>query len=173
MPKGLRRYYGKGDLHFVTFSCYRRLPLLGTERARNLFVKELARVRSKYGLQLVGYVVMLNHVHLLMSEPQKGTPSTVLQMLKQRVSRKLRSRNKRRAVNQMELPFDEGGQELAAFWQERFYDFNVFRPGKLREKLNYMHANPVLRGLVEHWPWSSWGFYFQAKRGLVEIDPVQ
>ena len=75
----------------------------------------------------------------------------------------------------MDLPFDEGGQELEAFWQERFYDFNVFRPGKLKEKLNYMHANPVVRGLVEHpkdWPWSSWGFYFQTKRGLVEIDPV-
>jgi putative transposase len=86
MPKGLKRYYGQGHLHFVTFSCYRRLPLLGTKRARNLFIKELRRVRREYGFLLVGYVVMPNHVHLLMSEPKKGTPSTVLQMLKQRVS---------------------------------------------------------------------------------------
>ncbi len=175
MPRGLKRYYGKGDLHFVTFSCYRRLPLLATERARNLFVKELARVRKEYGFQLVGYVVMLNHVHLLMSEPRKGTPSTVLQMLKQRVSRKMRRKNKRRDESQMDLPFDEGGQELEAFWQERFYDFNVFRPGKLKEKLNYMHANPVIRGLVEHpkdWPWSSWTFYFDGKNVLVPIDRV-
>ena len=68
----------------MTFSCYRRLPLLGTTRARNLFVKELRRVRREYRFLLVGYVVMPNHVHLLMSEPKKGTPSTVLQMLKQR-----------------------------------------------------------------------------------------
>jgi len=176
MPKGLKRYYDKGDLHFVTFSCYRRLPLLRTERARNLLVKELARVRKEYGFQLIGYVVMLNHVHLLMSEPKKGTPSTVLQMLKQRVSRKMRERKKEGGNGQMEFRFDEDGEQLKAFWQERFYDFNVYRQGKVKEKLNYMHANPVIRGLVEHpkdWPWSSWGFYFKDEKGLVDIDPVE
>ena len=69
--------------------------MLGTERARNLFVKELAKVRSEYDFRLIGYVVMPNHVHLLISEPSKGTPSTALQMLKQRVSRKLRKRTAR------------------------------------------------------------------------------
>ncbi len=82
MPKGLKRYYGQDQLHFVTFSCYRRLALLGTARARNMFAKELSRARRDYGFLLVGYVVMPNHVHLLMSEPRKGTPSTVMQMLK-------------------------------------------------------------------------------------------
>jgi len=47
MPSGLKRYYGKADLHFITFSCYRRLPLLKTERARDLFVQELGRVRDE------------------------------------------------------------------------------------------------------------------------------
>jgi putative transposase len=94
----LKRYYGKGDLHFVTFSCYRKLPFLGTKHARNVFVKELARVRAEWGFRLVGYVVMPNHVHLLMSEPAKGTPSKVIQVLKQRVSRKMRKRKKSDAV---------------------------------------------------------------------------
>ena len=76
MPKGLKRYYGQSQLHFVTFSGYRRLPLLGRVSARNLFVKELGRVRQEYGFLLVEYVVMPNHVHVLMSEPKKGTPST-------------------------------------------------------------------------------------------------
>lgn len=48
MPKGLKRYYGRGDLHFLTFSCYRRLPLLGTVRARNLFVQALGKIRERY-----------------------------------------------------------------------------------------------------------------------------
>src|SRR5262245_39658779 len=117
MPAGLKRYYGRGDLHFVTFSCYRRLPLLASERARNAFVK----VRAEYGFQLVGYVVMLNHVHLLMGEPKKGTPSTVMRMLKQRVSRKMRKR-RRTTDRQLEFGFDEDGTELKSFWQERFYD---------------------------------------------------
>ena len=173
MPTGLKRYYGRNDLHFLTFSCYRRLPLRSTERARNLFVQELARVRAEFGFKLIGYVIMLNHVHLLMSEPAKGTPSTVMQMLKQRVSRKLRNHKKKRSSIQMEFPFDEDGQELKAFWRERFYDFNVYRSGKLQEKLNYMHANPVTRGLVQHpkdWPWSSWSFYFHDGKGLLPMD---
>ena len=80
MPEGLKRYYGRGHLHFVTFSCYRRLPLLREASARGLLVKELARVRAEYGFLLVGYVVMPEHVHLLMSVPGRGTPSTVLKM---------------------------------------------------------------------------------------------
>ena len=94
MPSGLKRYYGRGDLHFITFSCYRRLPFLGSSGARNLFVRELARVRREYGFLLLGYVVMPEHVHLLLGEPRRGTPSTVLQMLKQRVSRKMRQKRR-------------------------------------------------------------------------------
>src|ERR1700739_4748682 len=94
MPKGLKRYYARGELHFLTFSCYRRLPLLGTALARTRLVKELARVGREYHFLLVVYVVMPNHVHLLMSEPKKGTPSTVLQMLKQRVSHRVRKEKK-------------------------------------------------------------------------------
>ena len=145
MPKGLKRYYGRGHLHFLTFSCYRRLPLLGTKRARNMFVKELRRVRREYGFLLVGYVVMPNHVHLLMSEPKKGTPSTVLQMLKQRVSRKMRMKERKRPKGQLALKFPKFITDLPQFWQPRFYDFNVFSHEKKKEKLEYMHANPVVR----------------------------
>jgi putative transposase len=176
MPAGLKRYYGNDDLHFITFSCYQRLPLLSTTGARDLFVQELARVRAEYGFKLVGYVVMLNHVHLLMSEPVKGTPSTVMQMLKQRVSRKMRSYSKSRTSAQLAFRLNEDGQEAKAFWQERFYDFNVCRSGKVKEKLNYMHANPVIRGLVQHpkdWPWSSWSFYFQDRRNPVNSVQIR
>ena len=58
MPKGLKRLYGRGHLHFITFSCYRRLPLLSTIRARNLFVRALDAIRDRYKFSLVGYVVM-------------------------------------------------------------------------------------------------------------------
>lgn len=75
MPKGLKRYYGRGDLHFLTFSCYRRAPLLGTMGARNLFVQTLGKIRERYKFLLIGYVIMPNHVHLLISESPKATPS--------------------------------------------------------------------------------------------------
>jgi hypothetical protein len=71
------------------------------------------------------------------------------------------------------LPIVETEEPLRAFWQARFYDFNVYSKGKRTEKLNYMHANPVIRGLVKHprdWAWSSWAFYFGGAAGLVAID---
>ena len=175
MPKRLKRYYGQGQLHFVTFSCYRRMPLLGTACARNLFVKELGQVRREYGFLLAGYVVMPNHVHLLMSEPKKATPSTVLQMLKQRVSKKMRQNRRPAPRGQLRIPFPRFLEELPQFWQARFYDFNVYSHKKKNEKLKYMHANPVVRGLVRHpkdWPWSSFSFHAKGEPGLVEIDAV-
>jgi putative transposase len=175
MPAGLKRYYGKGHLHFVTFSCYRRLPLLKTARARDMFVQELGKVRDEMEFRLIGYVVMPEHVHLLMSEPKHGTPSTVLQKLKLRVSRKMRQRRKFVGAEQLQLqlPFEEAGGPPRAFWQPRFYDFNVYTKGKKTQKLNYMHANPVTRRLVKHpkeWSWSSWSFCGKGEPGLVRID---
>jgi len=90
MPKNLKRYYGLGHLHFITFSCYRRLALLGTVRSRDAFVRALNEVRVKYGFALVGYVVMPEHVHLLIAEPKRGNPSTVVHSLKLRVSKRMR-----------------------------------------------------------------------------------
>src|SRR5258707_1272080 len=58
MPAGLKRYYGKGHLHFITFSCYRRLPLLKSTRARDIFDRELSKARDEMGFHLIGYVVM-------------------------------------------------------------------------------------------------------------------
>jgi len=175
MPKGMKLYYGQDQLHFVTFSCYRRLALLGTARARNMFAKELSRARRDYGFLLVGYVVMPNHVHLLMSEPRKGTPSTVMQMLKQRVSRKMRMKGRAIPKARLSLRFPKFAADLPQFWQPRFYDFNVYSHKKKKEKLEYMHANPVVRGLVKHprdWPWGSFSFYAKDETGLVEIDVV-
>jgi putative transposase len=175
MPKGLKRYYGRGDLHFLTFSCYRRLPLLKTMRARNLFVKALGRIRERYKFLLVGYVVMPNHVHLLISETAKATPSMVLKVLKQRTSRDFRRVRRGDPKGQLRLAFAKGEESLERFWQPRFYDFNVWSVKKVREKLEYMHANPVTRKLVSHpkgWRWSSWSFYAKGEAGLVPIDPV-
>jgi putative transposase len=123
-------------------------------------VQELSLIRSEMNFRLVGYVVMPNYVHLLMSEPQPEMPSAAIQKLKQRVSRK--------------IPKSESNLEpRPSFWETRFYDFNVYSLAKRKEKLNYMHANPVIRELVRHaqdWPWSNWSFYMKDEPGLVPID---
>lgn len=89
MPSRLKRYQHAGSHHFLTFSCYRRLPLLHSREAKETFEHELERARRWYRFQVFGYVVMPEHVHLLVSEPEDGELATALQMLKQLVSRKL------------------------------------------------------------------------------------
>jgi hypothetical protein len=93
--------------------------------------------------------------------------------LKLRVARKLRRRRKTACAGQLPLPLGKAEESPRAFWQARFHDFNVYGLGKKNEKLDYMHANPVKRGLVKDakdWPWSSCSFYRGGETGLIRID---
>jgi REP element-mobilizing transposase RayT len=122
----LRRRYGQHRLHFITCSCYQRLPLLASVRSKNFLVKVLAEVRNRQGFSPVGYVVMPEHIHLLISKPSKGTPSTLLQILKQRVSRRLRRRPRTPSTaTQLTLRFGRLDPSWPHFWQPRLYDFHV------------------------------------------------
>ncbi|MGC2670512.1 MAG: transposase [Candidatus Acidiferrum sp.] len=175
MLKGLKRHCGQGDLHFITFCCYHRRRYLDTVRARNLFLKVLGEVRGRYQFRLIGYVLMPEHVHLLISEPKNGSVSRVLQVLKQRVSRTMRGKKRRASSRQLSLEFGDAMKDDRRFWQRRFYDFNVWSDAKRKEKLLYMHANPVRERLVKHpkeWPWSSFSFYAKDEQWLIRIDPV-
>ena len=173
MPKNLKRYTGRRDLHFITFCCYQRRAFLNSVRTRNLAVKTLEEVRTKYKFSLVGYVIMPEHVHLLISEPSAVPPERVIQVFKQRASRRLRG--KRRATErQLELPLSREDSLPRRFWQRRYFDFNIYSRKKMWEKLDYMHANPVTARLVMHprdWPWSSWSCYATGE-GILKIDPV-
>jgi putative transposase len=151
--KGERiRYQQTGEFHFLTFSCFRRRPYLSTVAAMELFEDALERIRRRYFLVVAGYVVMPEHVHLLLNEPQRGLLSRTIQALKLSVS-----------VRSRERPF----------WLPHYYDFNVSTHEKFVEKLRYIHRNPVARGLVakpEDWRWSSYRHYQTAARGTVEIE---
>jgi putative transposase len=173
VTQGLHRYYGARDLHFITCSCYRRAPLLGTARHRDLFLSILEQTRQRYGFVVVGYVVMPEHFHLLISEPEKGNPSTVMQVLKQRFARRLLSQLRcADRPGQLSL-WDTEAIAAAHVWQRRSYDFNVWSEHKRIEKLRYMHRNPVARGLVrepEQWRWSSYRQYAYGEAGPVRIN---
>jgi len=98
---------------------------------------------------------MPEHVHLLVSEPERGSLAASLQVLKQQSAKKLKA------------------PHLPHFWLTRYYDFNLWSTEKLEEKLRYMHQNPVSRGLVSEpgeWPWSSFRHYQSGEVGTVEIE---
>jgi putative transposase len=154
MPWGLRRFQETGRSHFVTFSCYHRRPLFDADPARRVFELALERVRRSFGLCVYAYVVMPEHVHLLVSEPMRDLLAVALKPLKQGVSRRLVG-------------------EAEHFWQKRYYDFNVRNYRQFMEKLRYIHWNPVKRGLCERpedWEWSSFRQYATGCDGRVEIE---
>jgi len=144
-------------------------------------------MRLRYRFRIVGYVVMPEHFHLLMSEPEIGTPSTVMQAIKLGLVRRVfpcpsfgkvgdskdptsRAKNAR----EMGHPPREMGHPGVSnhFWQRRFYDFNLWSQRKEVEKLRYMHRNPVERGLVERpedWRWSSFRAYACGETGPVRV----
>jgi len=165
MPSGLHRYPQTRAEHFITFSCYQRQALLGTTGRRNMFVSILEQVRRRYRFVVAGYVIMPEHVHLLIGEPERSTVATVLQVLKQRTATRLLPRVSRGPASLW--------SEEPHLWQKRYYDFNVWSTGKRIEKLKYMHRNPVRRGLVtsaEMWAWSSYRAYAFGEVGAVKLN---
>jgi len=123
----------------------RRQSLLGSARRRDLFLTVLGQVRKRYEFVVAGYVVMPEHIHLLIGEPQKKNPSTVMQALKIGFARRVLGQARRRRNPVQSALFDHLPQHI---WQKRFYDFNVWSARKHIEKLRYTHRNPVKRGLV-------------------------
>ena len=138
----------------MTFCCYHRRPLFTAAPPKRIFESALERIRRSFRLCVYGYVVMPEHVHLLLSEPQRGTLADAIKSLKQGVSRRLIG-------------------DAEHFWQKRYYDFNIRNHRQFVEKLRYIHRNPVKRGLcerVEDWEWSSYPQYATGDEGRVEIE---
>jgi putative transposase len=155
MPTGLQRFQQTNQLHFITFSCYKRQPFLQTPTAKDILEQILEQTRKQQGLRIAAYVLMPEHVHLLTNEPVTSTLAIFLQILKQQASRELKSPAQKQ------------------FWQRRYYDFNVSSPEKFTEKLQYIHRNPVKRGLVsspEEYRWSSFNHYATGEPHPVEIE---
>jgi putative transposase len=151
MPLGLVRHQTENHDHFITFSCYDRRPYLSAPESRDIFERSLERTRRRYKFDILAYVIMPEHVHLLVTEPETEPLSKALQALKLSVSKQCRER---------------------PFWHDRYYDFNVFTNRKQTEKIKYIHRNPVTRGLVErpeHWPHSSYLTYLHREQRTVHI----
>lgn len=160
MPDGLRRLHHSGQPHFLTFSCFHRLPLLAQMEMQNAFLLALEQTRRRFQMRVYGYVVMPEHVQLLLSEPAGILLSKAIQSLKTSVSLQARKEKKRIA----------GGSR---FWQARYFDHNVRNSEGFITQLRYIHRNPMKRGLCkapEDWPWSSFRAWALGKIGPVEIE---
>jgi putative transposase len=160
MPSGLKRFHHTGQSHFVTFTCYHRLPHLADDRACQVFVVALERARKLYQFRVYGFVAMPEHVPLLISEPESGTIAKAVQALEDFL---LVAHHSGSRLLRMSIPL----------WQKRYYDRNIRDYPEFVEKLQYIHRNPVKRGLVERpedWNWGSFRHYALHEECSVEIE---
>ena len=128
MPWGLTRFHHSGQSHFVTFCCYHRRRSFTTDASRRIFESALERVRRRFRLQVYGYVIMPEHIHLLLSEPLRDTLADALKSLKQGVSRRL-------IGDDPLTPMTSLSRAPQHFWQKRYYDFNIRNYGQFVERL--------------------------------------
>jgi len=175
------RVYSPGELQFITTSTYRRTFLFLADRFRRCFVQRLDEVRQELHFLLIGWVLMPEHFHVLIKpEPAQTTPLIMKGLKEESAKRILRTLREnlqypwcRNTLARLRLPSTVHDESHYRLWQRRFYPFNVFSESKLQQKLDYMHNNPVTRGLVnspEDWPWSSWRFYYWEDASILRMD---
>ena len=179
----LKHYYGLNHLHYLTTSTYRRARLFDSERFRKQWVVTLGELRRELGFQIIGYVLMPEHFHALIWPTAEANPSQIMQKLEDRTALFILKNLQenlgyawcRKMLVRVTLPPTVRHHAHFRVWQRRFYDMNIWGPKKREEKLNYMHDNPVKRGLVKQpgdWPWSSWRFYFRNDASILAMDKM-
>lgn len=184
MPSQLRRHDEPGHTHFWTISCYRRLQFFHDDGVKRVVIEALRTLQTDFGVCLVAYVVMPEHVHVLLYPHARGNDvpipiGNVLQVFKQYVGRhgkqRLRDvwRRRQRLWSEPLNRWARGAFDKQEVMNTRGYDRNIFTERELREKLNYCHKNPFTRGLVTDpadWKWSSYRYYELGDRSVLPMN---
>ena len=173
--KQLRRYHSVGDLHELTFSCYRRLPLLTNNAWRTEFARAIDEAGTTYQLHLVAFVFMPEHVHLLVYPQAKPNLAKYLSSIKRPVALLAKTdltASRSRLLDKLVIR-DRPGSRVFRYWQEGAgFDRNLFTARAITNSIDYIHQNPVKRGLVKEakqWRWST-ARYYLSEGQHVDLD---
>ena len=164
--KKVKHVHEPGHLHELTFSCYRRLPLLTNDDWRRRLSVSIDAAGQEVNMRLVAFVFMPDHVHLLV-DPRDHSPSISLYLarLKQPFSKEIKDIlvKKPGPLLKRLIVQERPGKTCFRFWQEGpGFDRNLFSAEAIQASLDYIHTNPVKRGLCRcamDWKWSSASFY--------------
>jgi putative transposase len=175
--KTCKRFNTPGEAHALTFSCFRRQPFLSKDRSRSWLIEAIERARSIHCFHVWAYVIMPEHVHLLVWPTHAEYDiSDFLRSVKQSVVRRALPFVRREAPDFLSRMEDRqpSGETHYRFWQRGGgYDRNVYEPGLVFQQITYIHNNPVRRGLCdrpEEWYWSAAADYAGVGTGPLRID---
>ena len=173
--KTCKRYNIPGDAHELTFSCFEKQPLLLQDRARVCLAQSIAKARVKHGFHLWAWLFMPDHIHLLIfPTSEEYSISDILQSIKQPVAKKEIDFARKHDHERLMMMSSRDRNRPFKFWQEGGgYDRNMTPAKILRDAVEYIHNNPVRKGLVENaedWKWSSYREWMNMGKGLLKVD---
>ncbi len=172
----LKRRETPNHSRYLTFSCYKRRPFFDSDQLKREFTTEIARARKRHSFKLFAWVIMPEHVHLLIKTDVACAPvPAILRSLKAEFAKRTLA-EWRRASTRPDPWASPKKCDCVHFWQRGGgYDRNIFSCDELIEKTRYIHANPVRRGLATYptdWPWSSARWYQRHSSPLLEMDHI-
>lgn len=166
-------------VHFITINTYRKEKLFKEDKYCQVIIDNLKFYRQKFDFKLSGYVIMPEHLHLLMQlSKEYNDISDVIRDIKSHSARQILYYQGRRGpltshsktcpgqgtrATREEYPHRRMSDQRFHIWQPDFYDFNIYSEKKLTEKLNYIHNNPVRANLCYNpadWKYSSFRNYY-------------
>ncbi len=169
--KRIKHYDEPGHCHELTFSCYRRMPLLTNDLWREMLSHSIDRAVQRHGYQLFAFVYMPEHVHLLVLPiSNSGGIDKLLKALKRPFSFRVKKilQDQRSPLLKKLTIQQRPGVKTFRFWQEGpGYDRNMTEASTIEAAIDYIHRNPVRRGLCERavdWLWSSAKFYYESQQ---------
>lgn len=180
MPASAKMKLFKSDqantFHYVTTVTFKRVPVFRNDYACQLFIESLARTRQHCDFKLIGYVVMPDHVHLILN-PRAKAISEVMRRLKSSSARLildwLRQYKYSASLGKLQLEVPQSNSHTHALWQKGFSSIDLWSPRFILQKLSYIHLNPIRARLCNHpadWRWSSYGAYLKHESDNVPIE---
>jgi putative transposase len=172
----LRHYDDSGLARFVTFACHKGYPLFTNPDIAQLFIDHLSALRSNQNIKIFAYVLMPEHVHLVLLPPENVKLGILIGQMKGRFARDVvQLWEQQGATVPKQLCNVEHGTRKHIIWKRRCHDHNCRNIEAVKTRIEYCHYNPVRRGLVKKpdaWKWSSCQWYMGKKDIPLEMDSL-
>jgi len=173
----LPRFHISGHIYYITTVTYHRTPLFTRASFVIPLLDSLNFYRYQHSFRLLGYVIMPDHLHLMIWPFCESTPTDIMRDYKTFTSKRLIRQAQVEGIQEWVHIFEQAGKNTKRsenkVWQDSYWDENIYTEEFLRRKLNYMHRNPVRANLVERpgdYAYSSYRNYEFADNQLIEID---
>lgn len=172
-----KRYRIEGSIFYITGNVYNRLCIFKRPSFIIPIIDSLNYYRYQYACKLIGYVIMPDHIHLLIWPQDAKIVTDFMRDFKRftsgRITRQAKVQGKKEWIECFEQAGSKTERAEYKVWQDSFWEQNIYTEDFLKQKLNYIHLNPIRAGIVKDvgdYPYSSYRNYYADDHQLIEID---